>query len=76
MLWAVTARALFECEWPDDGQSVAVVGSFLATMKLFACEICGTWGSRGESLSLMAIKVLAETIQLDVIYVYDRKAGM
>ena len=38
MLWAVTARALFECEWPDDGQCVAVVGSFLATMKLFACE--------------------------------------
>ena len=26
-----------KCEWPGDGQSVDMVGSFLAVMKLFAC---------------------------------------
>ena len=28
-----------KCEWPDDGQSVAVVGSFLATMKLLEIDL-------------------------------------
>ena len=37
---------------------------------------CDIRRSRGESPSLMAIKVLAETMQLDAIYVCDQKAGM
>ena len=45
-------------------------------MKIFAYEFCGKWGSRGESPSLMAIKVLAETGFLEVVSVNDRKAGM
>ena len=58
------------------GQSVDIVGSFLAVMKLFACGILCTWGSRGGSPSLMAIKEPAETGILRWIFVNDRKTGL
>ena len=44
-----------------------IVGSFLAVMKLFACGILCTWGSRGGSPSLMAIKVPAETGDIETM---------
>ena len=59
-----------------DGQNVDIVGSFLAVMKLFACGILWTWGSRGGSPSLMAIKEPAETGILRWIFVNDRKTGL
>ena len=45
----------------DDGQSVDIVGSFLAVMEILFVVLCDPWGSRGGSPSLMAIKVPAET---------------
>ena len=53
-----------------------IAGSFLGILKLIIVVFCDMRGSRGESPSLMAIKILAETMLLDMMYVYDRKAGM